>query len=261
MAVMPVGCGVMPRQLEGTSVNESALYMSSPINALLEGLYRDDISIQLLKTKGDFGIGTFNNLDGEMIVLDGNFYRIDLDGNAHQVADQAQTPFSTVCFFKGMLSEALQSPMDYAALMTTMGYLLPSDNMFYAIKVVADFARVETRSVPHTENYRPLSEATDHQKRRKFVDISGTLVGFYTPPFVPSLNVPGYHFHFLNEAHTAGGHLLSCDVVQAQIELMLFSRMELSLPMTLDYLTATFERDARKDLEKAERIVTSSALT
>lgn len=253
MAFMPVGLGVITKQPEGTPVNDSVLYMSSPINALLEGLYRDDISIQSLKAKGDFGIGTFNNLDGEMIVLDGCFYRIDLDGNAHSVPDQAQTPFSTVCFFKAMLNETLQSSMDYTAFMATMERLLPSDNMFYAIKVVADFATVVTRSVPHTENYRPLSEATDHQKKREFADISGTLVGFYTPPFVPSLNVPGYHFHFLDDTHTAGGHLLSCDVVQAQIELMLFSRMELSLPMTLDYLTATFERDARKDLEKAER--------
>jgi acetolactate decarboxylase len=232
---------------------DSALYMSSPINALLEGLYRDDISIAKLRAKGDFGIGTFNNLDGEMIVLDGKFYRIDLDGNACEVEDHCQTPFSTVCHFKAMLDEALQTPHDYSAFMALMGRLLPSDNMFYAIKVKGHFSQVITRSVPRTENYHPLSEATDHQKLRTFHDIEGTLAGFYTPPFVPSLNVPGYHFHFIDKALKAGGHLLFCDVSYADIELMLFSQMELSLPMTLDYLTASFDRDARSELEKAER--------
>jgi alpha-acetolactate decarboxylase len=66
---------------------QSMLYMSSPINALLEGFYRDDITIGALRQKGDFGIGTFNNLDGEMILLDGRFFQLDLDGNARSVSD------------------------------------------------------------------------------------------------------------------------------------------------------------------------------
>ena len=63
----------------------SMLYMSSPINALLEGFYRDDVTIATLRDKGDFGIGTFNNLDGELIALDGRYFQLDLDGNARPV--------------------------------------------------------------------------------------------------------------------------------------------------------------------------------
>jgi len=65
--------------------------------------------------------------------------------------------------------------------------------------------------------------------------------------------VPGYDFHFIDEAFTAGGHLLSCEPEHLQIRLQIFYSMELSLPKTLDYLTAAFTRDAVKDLEKAER--------
>ncbi len=227
--------------------------MSSPINALLEGFYRDDITIGTLKQKGDFGIGTFNNLDGEMIILDGRFFQLDLDGNAQPVSEEMKTPFSTVCYFRPMLSEEIAAPMPHEAFIEHLKRILPSDNMFYAIHMQGRFKSVTTRSVPRTENYRPLSDATDKQKLRHFNNATGHLVGFYTPAFVPSLNVPGYHFHFIDESFSAGGHLLNCEPERLDIKLQIFYSMELTLPKTLDYLTASFTRDARKDLEKAER--------
>lgn len=232
---------------------QSMLYISSPINALLEGFYRDDITIDTLKKKGDFGIGTFNNLDGEMIVLNGSFFQLDLDGNALPVDGGMKTPFATMCHFKPMLTEEIATPMSYAAFLEHLKRMLPSDNMFYAIHMVGRFKTVETRSVPRTENYRPLSEATAYQKIRNFKDVEGHLVGYYTPSFVPSVNVPGYHFHFIDNAFSAGGHLLSCEPEYLDIRLQIFFSMELTLPKTLDYLTASFVRNAEKDLEKAEK--------
>ncbi|MEE9911232.1 MAG: acetolactate decarboxylase [Deltaproteobacteria bacterium] len=231
----------------------SSLYISSPINALLEGLYRNDITVGMLMEKGDFGIGTFNSLDGEMVALDGSCFYLDFDGNARPAADGMQSPFATMCRFEPMLTEEVEAPLSRAAFAERLKHILPSDNMFYAIHMTGSFKSVETRSVPRTENYRPLSEATNFQKRRHFKDVEGHLVGFYTPPFVPSINVPGYHFHFINDSMSAGGHLLNCEPNHLDIRLQIFFSMELSLPKTLDYLTVTFVRDAEKDLEKAER--------
>ncbi len=231
----------------------SMLYMSSPINALLEGFYRDDITIGTLRTKGNFGIGTFNNLEGELIALNGTFYQLDLDGNARIAEDTLKTPFATVCPFEPMLHEEVRETLSYEQFEDYLKRILPSDNMFYALHMEGRFKHVKTRSVPHTENYRPLAEATDHQKLRFFDDVEGHLVGFYTPSFVPSVNVPGYHFHFINKDLTAGGHVLRCDPEQLAIRIQVLYSMELTLPCTLDYLTASFSRDAKKDLEKAER--------
>ena len=228
------------------------LYISSPINALLEGLYRDDITIETLKKKGDFGIGTFNNLDGEMIALNGSFFHLDLNGDAHPVAGGMKTPFATVCHFQPTLTEEITAPMSYAEFGQYLKRLLPSDNMFYGIQMEGRFQTVETRSVPRTENYQPLSEATDHQKIRHFKAVEGHLVGFYTPSFMPSVNVPGFHFHFIDKTFSAGGHLLCCQPEHLNIRLQIFFSMELTLPKTLDYLTVSFTRDAKKDLEKAE---------
>lgn len=231
----------------------SMLYISSPINALLEGFYRDDITFERLKEKGDFGIGTFNHLDGEMIALNGSFFRLDLDGNAHPVDGQMKTPFAVLCRFKPMLTEEIFGPLSCEAFMERLRHILPSDNMFYAIHMAGSFASVETRSVPRTENYRPLAEATHNQKIRHFENVEGHLVGFYTPSFVPSVSVPGYYFHFIDRTLSTGGHLLRCEPNHLDIQMQIFFSMELTLPKTLDYLTVSFERNAREDLEKAER--------
>src|SRR5262249_19124469 len=46
-----------------------------------------------------FGLGTFNGVDGEMMVLDGRVYRGTVDGHAHAVADSPLTPFAVVVAF------------------------------------------------------------------------------------------------------------------------------------------------------------------
>ncbi|MRR18447.1 MAG: acetolactate decarboxylase, partial [Deltaproteobacteria bacterium] len=185
---------------------ESLLYISSPINALLEGLYRNDITFGMLKEKGDFGIGTFNELDGEMIAFNGSFFQLDLDGNAVPAGDEMKTPFAVMCHFRPMLTDEIAAPLSRGEFAGLLRRLLPSDNMFYAIHMEGEFKSVETRSVPRTENYRPLAEAVNFQKKRCFRDIRGHLVGFYTPPFVPSVNVPGYHLHFIDTSLSWGGH-------------------------------------------------------
>jgi len=224
-----------------------------PLNALLEGFYSDDVTIDTLRAKGDFGIGTFNNLDGELIALGGRFFQLDLDGHARAVDGAMKTPFATVCHFTPMLTEEFLSPLAYEKFLEQLTAILPSANMFYAIHMEGRFREVCTRSVPRTDNYRPLAEATDKQNICQFADVEGHLVGFYTPSFVPSVNVPGFHFHFIDAALSRGGHLLSCIPERIEVRLQIIYSMELTLPKTLDYLTASFTRDAKKDLEKAEK--------
>jgi acetolactate decarboxylase len=125
--------------------------------------------------------------------------------------------------------------------------------MLYACRIDGRFKTVRTRSVPRQENYRPLVEVTRHQVESIKQNVSGTLVGFYNPPFISSVNVPGWHFHFISDDRTCGGHLLECELEAGRIELQHHSLMQLGLPVTLDYLTADFNRDTAKDLDEAER--------
>jgi len=75
------------------------VFQSSTINTLLKGIYDGDVTFGELKRNGDFGLGTFNALDGEMIGLAGTFYQIKADGVAYPVEDSVKTPFAGVSFF------------------------------------------------------------------------------------------------------------------------------------------------------------------
>ena len=241
----------------------NSVYISTPINVLVEGYYEQNITIGEVRTHGDFGLGTFNDLDGEMVVLDGLVYQVAADGTVSVVTDDILTPFACVTFYRpetfeeineaDMISRGQVFPLLYEAFNSLLERLLPSPNMLYAIRIDGRFSHVRTRSVPKQENYRPLVEATKDQVVFDFYDIDGTLSGFYTPPFMPSLNAPGYHLHFISDDRRQGGHLLSCAVKSARIGMQHIPLLEVALPVTLDYLTADLSRDTRKDLQKAEQ--------
>jgi acetolactate decarboxylase len=76
------------------------VYQTSTMAALLDGIYDGDVTIAELLTHGDFGLGTFNHLDGEMVVLDGSCYHLRSDGSATTASPQDKTPFAAVLWFR-----------------------------------------------------------------------------------------------------------------------------------------------------------------
>jgi acetolactate decarboxylase len=223
------------------------------VNALIEGLYKENTSLQQLREKGDFGIGTFNELDGEMVLLDGVFHQLRADGRAYTVDDTVQTPFACVTFYRPDAVDEVDGDYEYAAFQRLLELCTPSPNMLYAIRVDGLFRRVRTRSVPRQETYRPLVEVTRNQPEFELEDVEGTIVGFYNPPFISSVNVPGYHLHFLSRDGSFGGHLLHAHLVRGRIGVQHAATMELGLPVTVDYMTADLTRDISADVEEVER--------
>jgi acetolactate decarboxylase len=233
---------------------DNKLYLCAPVNALVEGIYEQNIPFHEIKKHGDFGLGTFNELDGEMMMFDGLIYRVGADGRANQVTDEdACTPFSCVTFFQPSSEEFLDRELSHDEFLNWLKELMPSPNLFYAFRIEGVFSYVKTRSVPRQENYRPLVEVAKDQPTFEFKDVRGTMVGFYTPSFVPSVNVPGVHLHFIDKDRTCGGHLLECHPRSIRLEMEYLYTVELSLPSNLDYLTWDFQRDIGSDLNKAEK--------
>jgi acetolactate decarboxylase len=229
------------------------IYLSTPVNALVEGIYEQNIPVSEIKKHGDFGLGTFNDLDGEMVLLDGQIYRVAADGNVSKMSEQTLTPFACVTFYQPMSHEISKGELTYPEFLAWLTELMPSPNLFYAFRIEGEFSQVKTRSVPRQENYRPLVEVTKEQPEFNFSNVSGTLVGFFTPAFMSSLNVPGLHLHFLSQDRQKGGHLLECKVKEVRAEIQFLYTLELSLPISLDYLTWDFQRDIRRDLDQAEK--------
>jgi acetolactate decarboxylase len=197
------------RKAQATGAPSAAeLYQFSLMSALFEGLYEGEVTYGSLREHGDFGLGTFNDLDGEMVAFDGNFYQLRSDGSAHPVDPEQKTPFAVVTFFKAAVQQEIWSTTtkkDLQELIQT----LTSDNLFYAIKVDGLFASVTTRTVnPQKKPFSNLSEAASNQKTSEFRSVKGTLAGFRSPAYAQGVGLPGFYFHFLREDHLAGGHAL-----------------------------------------------------
>jgi acetolactate decarboxylase len=231
----------------------NAVYLSVPINALIEGFYEEKTTIADILTHGDFGLGTFNHLDGEMLLFDGIAYQIKADGNVVIVPDTEPTPFACVTHFRADTWDEIELSNSRESIFELLDSLVPSPNMLYALRIDGVFEYVKTRSVPKTENYLPLVEAVKNQVIFEFFNVAGSLGGFYTPDFMGSLHAPGYHLHMLTEDRLHGGHLMECRIAKARVGIQHVPKLEVDLPFTLDYLTADFTRDTKKDLDKAEK--------
>ena len=230
----------------------SHLYVSSPVNALVQGILREDKTLSHILERGDFGLGTFNDLDGEMVVLDGVFYQLRSDGTALIASGNTQSPYACVTHFKPAIVGSLDTCQSFAGLQSYIDTLLLSKNLIYAIKVTGQFLTLRARSVPKQDAYRPLVEVAHDQIEFNFENVAGTLVGFWTPDFMHSVTVPGYHLHFLTDDREHGGHLLECQATEMRIELQAIDQLVLDLPHSIEYLSASLDQDTMADLNKAE---------
>jgi acetolactate decarboxylase len=146
-----------------THVQKQELFQVSTIDALMQGVYDGNTSLKELSENGDFGIGTFNTLDGELILENGTFYQVKSDGKVYRPSDEIKTPFASVVHFAPEDSIAINN-LDFLKLKQVIDSLMGSQNYFYAIRLEGNFETVHTRSVPaQVKPYRPLIEVTQKQ--------------------------------------------------------------------------------------------------
>ncbi|QEH39129.1 Alpha-acetolactate decarboxylase [Aquisphaera giovannonii] len=233
-------------------VGRSTLYQLSTAGALVEGIYRGEMTVARLRGHGDLGLGTFEGLDGEMVVVDGHFYQVRSDGMVSEVADGVSSPYAVLTKFDPGVPTPLSNCSSLADLEGELDRLRTSDNLFYAIRVDGVFSSVRTRAVPRTADGVPLVQAAASQPEFHLADVRGTIVGFWSPAYFKTLTVPGYHLHFLNEDRNAGGHLLDCAGRELVARIERESNLRLTLPHTGAFLDADFARDSSDDLRRAE---------
>lgn len=186
------------------------LFQASTIGALLHGAYDGDLSFAELAGQGDLGLGTVNALDGEMIALDGRFYRADVEGAIHEIAPEERTPFAVVTPFEPVLDAEIEGPLSHQALLERLDELAgPFSAPSYAVRLDGSFERLRLRSVPRqSPPYRPLPEVAAEQSVFELRDVEGTMLGFRFPDYVEGIEVAGHHLHFISADRSRGGHVL-----------------------------------------------------
>jgi acetolactate decarboxylase len=230
------------------------LFQVSTLGALVQRVYERAVSSNLLLSYGDFGLGTFENLDGEMVVLDGAIYQVRSDGKVTKIVKEVGTPFAVVTHFVADQDQMIENASSFEDLTKICDMFRDSDNFFYAFRIDGHFGHVHTRAIRETLEWLPLAKAAATQPEFEFTDVDGTLVGIWAPQFSSALNIAGYHFHVLSEDRSKGGHLLECSGKHLRTRVERLNDFHLSLPESEEFLRADLTKDASTDLAYGEQV-------
>lgn len=233
------------------------IFQTSTIDALLDGAYEGDLTFAELAAHGDLGLGTVQQLDGEMIMVDGRFFRADASGELHELDPKTKTPFAVVVPFSPDVEFEVADPLDFDGLGRRVDALLPRSSPVAAIRLDGRFPWLQLRSVRRQEPpYRPLAEVLADQVEYELRDADGTLVGFRFPAEAEGVEVAGYRLHFVTGDRRRGGHVLDCRAATGYLAIDGSSELHLELPagVTLPHPGASAGQHALIDrLERSKR--------
>lgn len=223
--------GMQTQPNTSSATDRDALYQLTPYNTFITGKYAGVMPYSELEKHGDFGIGTFDGLDGEMVAFNGEFYQIPSSGIPRRAEPTQTVPYATIAYFHADRTFTV-SGLNYTQLKTYLdGQLGTSGDIIYGIKVTGTFDWALTRSPQkQTEPYMNITEALKTQAVFNLSNVSATAAGFWFPSSMNGIDYAGYHIHFLTDDRTAGGHLLDCIINNATVEVDVINRYNLVLP-------------------------------
>ena len=227
--------------------NRDQIFHYSVLKALDNGILEGTMTVTELLKHGDHGLGTYNQLNGEMIVLEGKVFRITPDGEVLEAQDDILIPYTIVSFFEQEKTIVRRDDyLDYETLISLMDTLLPSRNQFYAFRITGDFRKItcggiQRQAMPYD---RTLLEILADRPIYEKEDIPGTLVGFWCPSYIGDINTQGFHLHFLADDRTMGGHLIDFEASLLEIQYDSKTQYKIVLPQTEEFQKADFRASA-----------------
>ena len=226
--------------------NPDAIFHYSVLKALDNGVLEGNMTVGELKKHGDLGLGTYNSLNGEMIVLDGEVYRVSPDGQIVKPGNETRIPYTIVCFFSAEDTLHIEEEIDYPSLTRHLEEVLPSGNLFYAFRISGRFESIKCGGVERQERPfdKTLLDILADRPVYEAENISGTIAGFWCPEYIGGINSAGPHLHFISEDHSIGGHLMEFRATAMEIAFDVKYQYNIVLPETEEFKQARF-RSAR----------------
>ena len=239
-----------------TESDRETIYQVALLQSLTQGYYDGIIKVSKLKEHGDIGIGTFEGVNGEMIVLDGTVYQALGDGTVQEAAADETVPFSNVTFFDKDGSVELSDISDVNALKEKLNAMVEENgkNLFYFVKMCGTFEKMNVRSeIKQEKPYKTLDKALETDQREfNYDNITGTVVALYCPDYMNGLNTPGWHFHFISDDKTKGGHLLDLQFANATAEYDATPEFDMCLTDNGDFQQMELSKDVSDAIKKVE---------
>ena len=217
------------------------LFQYNTLGALMAGLYGGSFTIGELLEHGDLGVGTLDSIDGELIVLDGKAYH-------------AKVPYAAVVPHQAEVIFRQRFEMTDEELEARIESYYDGENLFRSIKIRGDFAKMHVRMIPKSTPEMKFAEVATHQPEYTRENVTGTIVGFWTPEIFHGVSVAGYHLHFISDDFTFGGHVMDFVITEGIVEVGAIDQLDQRFPVQdRQYLFAKFNVDeVRQDIHKAE---------
>lgn len=218
---------------------DDEIFHYSVMDAMRNGVYRGDLRVADLARLGNIGLGTFNLLDGELVGVDGVFYRVAPDGSVAVAEPERNIPFGAFAFFKEDQSVTLQTAGSFEDLQNAVIGALPSRNRLYAVRITGTFAEVSAGGSNKLEDgdRTPIAKLMAARPIYQRRDVRGTVVGFYHPPYVGGVDLSPFHLHFISEDRTFGGHITGLKLDGSALLLSLDEKkgLDVELPPHADF--------------------------
>lgn len=210
----------------------STLFQHGTLGMLMEGFLEGTITINEILKKGNYGLGTLSGADGEVVIVDGKAFHMNGDKRFIELNGDEMTPFGMVTQFSSDNSFKVEIKTSEAVLKEVKSHMV-SKNLFSAVKITGTFKMMHIRTIhAQEEPYQRLIESAREQVEIKEENITGTLIGFYTPELFHGVSVGGFHNHFVDDSEKVGGHVLDFEVLDGTVEVQNFETFEQQLPLT-----------------------------
>lgn len=213
--------------------------------AFVNKVFDGKLTVKELKQQGDIALGSYSQLDGELIMLDGIPYNAKEDGSVVIAKDPEKIVYANATFFDTDMSFVIEEGVDYDQLRDKINAQLPSKNMFYAFKIKGEFRHMKLGGL-HKQS-KPYKNGLDVLIPNRPIfereNVKGTMVGFFCPEFIGNINVAAYHLHFISDDRNFGGHVLKFESRKLNVEIDEISEYNFVLPDTKDYRQVGFEKE------------------
>ncbi|MBY5034848.1 acetolactate decarboxylase [Streptococcus gallolyticus] len=233
------------------------LFQYNTLGALMAGLYGGSLTVGELLEHGDLGLGTLDSIDGELIVLDGKAYQATGMADKPQVVEvsaDTKVPYAAVIFHQPEVIFKQRFEMTDQELHQRIESYYDGENLFRSIKIQGEFKHMHVRMIPKSSSDKKFVEVATHQPEFHAENISGTIVGIWTPEIFHGVSVAGYHLHFISDDHSFGGHVMDYIIDHGRVEIGAVDQLDQRFPVQdREYLFAKFNaKEICEDIEKAE---------
>ena len=237
---------------------EHTMYQVSTLQALALGYSRSVITVEELLKHGDTGLGTFEDVNGEMILIDGRCFRATNDGSVTEAEMTRGVPFASVSYIKDERKFDISGITNIAKLKDALNLKIEEDfglNSMHLCRIDGEFNCVKARSETGRHSHHiSLKEVLDgNQKDFVFDNIKGSLVCVYHPDYMDGINAPGWHFHFVSEDRTKGGHVFEIDLKKASVSLCKITGIQIQLPKEPAFDTYSLKQASANEIKQVEQ--------